>query len=108
MMDHGIAVRMAFQEMNPGYGRQALEIVHAETNGTIHQAVDGEAMLLRIDLGEVGGVLLHEVEMGRCDDSAVILKRSVECDVIDAHSHPSAREGPSAQVFAGDVGIRIL
>jgi hypothetical protein len=62
-------------------------------------------MLLRIDLGEVGGVLLHEVEMGRCDDSAVILERSVERDVINAHSHPSAREGPSAQVFAGVMGI---
>ncbi len=96
---------MALHEMNPGYGRQALEIVHAEAQGTIHQAVDGEAMLLRIDLGEVGGVLLHEVEMGRCDDSAVILERSVERDVINAHSHPSAREGPSAQVFAGVMGI---
>src|SRR3977135_3148369 len=91
--------------MNPGYGRQALEIVHAETQGTIHQAVDREAMLLRIDLGEVGGVLLHEVEMGRCDDSAVILKRSVERDVINAHSRPTAREGPSAQVLAGVMGI---
>jgi len=67
-MDHGIAVCVALQEMNPGYRRQALEIVHAETQRTIHQAVDREAMLLRIDLGEVGGVLLHEVEMGRRDD----------------------------------------
>jgi len=105
MMDQARAVSLTFQEMNPGHGRQALEIVHAETQGTIHQAVDGEAMLLRIDFGEVGGVLLHEMEMGRCDDSTVILKRSVERDVINAHSHPSAREGPSAQVFAGDVGI---
>src|SRR6266568_2431832 len=107
-MDHGIAVRMALQEMNPGHGRQALEIVHAETQRTIHQSVDREAMLLRIDLGEVGGVLLHEVEMRRCDDSAVILKRSVERNVINAHSYPSAREGTSAQVFAGGMGTRIL
>src|SRR6266852_555600 len=105
MMDDCTAVCVALQEMNPGYGRQALEIVHAETHRTIHQAVDREAMLLRIDLGEVGGVLLHEVEMGRCDDSPVILKRRVESDVINAHSHASAREDPSAQVFAGDVGI---
>jgi len=104
-MDHGIAVRMALQEMNPGHGRQALEIVHAETQRTIHQAVDREAMLLRIDLGEVGGVLLHEVEVGRRDDSPIIVKRSVEGDVINAHSHPSARGDPSAQVFAGDMGI---
>ena len=96
---------MALQEMNPGYGRQALEIVHAETQRTIYQAVDREAMLGRIDLGEVGGVLLHEVELSRCDNSTVILERSVEGDVIDAHSHPAAGEGASAQVFAGDVGI---
>src|SRR6266481_7644274 len=105
MMDDGRAVCMALQEMNPGYGRQALEVVQGETQRTIHQAVDREAMLLRIDLGEVGGVLLHEVEVGRRDDSAVILKWSVEGDVINAHSHPSARGDPSAQVFAGDMGI---
>ena len=62
-------------------------------------------MLLRIDLGEVGGVLLHEVEVGRRDDSPIILKRSVESDVINAHSRPSARGDPSAQVFAGNVSI---
>src|SRR5215475_6058295 len=94
---------MAFQEMNPRHGRQTLQIVHAETQRTIYQAVDREAMLLRIDLREVGGMLLHEVELGRCDDSAIILKRSVESDVVNAHSHPSARRGPSAQVFV--VGI---
>src|SRR5260370_8317743 len=62
-------------------------------------------MLLRIDLGEVGGVLLHEMQLGRRDDSPIILKRSVESDVINAHSRPSARGDPSAQVFAGDEGI---
>jgi hypothetical protein len=67
--------------------------------------MDREAMLLRIDLGEMGGVLLHEVEVGRCDDSAIILKRRVERDVINAHSRPSARRDPSAQVFAGVVGV---
>src|SRR5262245_41992004 len=96
---------MALQEMNPRHGRQALQIVHAETQRTIHQPVDREAMLLRIDLGEVGGVLLHEVEVGWCDDSAVILKRSVESDVINAHSRAAARRNPSPQVFAGVVGI---
>jgi hypothetical protein len=56
-------------------------------------------MLLRIDLGEVGGVLLHEVELGRCDDSRIILKRSVVGDVINAES------GPSAQQFATIAGV---
>jgi hypothetical protein len=62
-------------------------------------------MLLRIDLGEVGGMLLHEVQVGRRDDPPIILKRSVESDVINAHSRPSARRDPSAQVFAGIVGV---
>jgi len=44
---------MAFQEMNPGYGRQPLQLVHRETQRTIHQAVDREAMLLRIDFGKL-------------------------------------------------------
>jgi hypothetical protein len=61
-------------------------------------------MCCRIDLGEVGGVLLHEVQLRRRDDSAVILKRSVERDVINAHPHPAARGDPSAQMLAGDVG----
>jgi hypothetical protein len=62
-------------------------------------------MLLRIDLGEVGGVLLHEVQVGGCDDSTIVLKWSVESDVINAHSRPSARRDPSGQ-FA--VAVRIF
>jgi len=91
--------------MNPGYGGQALEIVHAEAHGTIYQAVNCEAMVRRIDFGEVGGVLLHEVKVGRCDDSTIILKRSIERDVINTHSHPAAQRYASAQVFGGAVGI---
>src|SRR5438105_14953778 len=90
-MDHGRAVSLALHEMNPGYGRQVLQIVHAEAQWTIHQAVDREAMLLRIDVGEMGRVVLNEMEPGRCDDPRIILKRSVVGDVIDAHSHPAAR-----------------
>src|SRR5215471_16511490 len=90
---------MALQEMNPRHGRQALQIVHAKTQRTIHQAVDREAMLLRIDLGEVGGVLLHEVELSWRNDPCIILKRSVVSDVINAES------GPSAQEFAMIVGV---
>src|SRR3954452_19076656 len=96
---------MALEEMNPGHGRQALEIVQAETHRTIHQTVDREAMCFHIDLREMGGVLLHEVKLSRCYNSTVILERSVERDVIDAHSHPSARKGASEQVFASNVGI---
>ena len=91
---------MALHEMNPGYRRQTLQIIHGQTERTIHQAVDREAMLLRIDFGEVRGVLLHEVQLGRCDDSPVILKWSVVSDVIDAHSRPSAQG-----VALGGVGI---
>src|SRR5262249_4093380 len=51
---------------------------------------------------------LHEVEVRRRDDSAIILKRGVERDVVDAHSHPSARQGASTQLFAGDVGLMVI
>ena len=82
---------MALQEMNSGNRRQLLQIRHGETQRTIHHAVDREAMLLRIDLGKLGGVLLHEVKRGRCDDSRIVLKRGVVRHVIDAVSGPAAR-----------------
>jgi hypothetical protein len=108
MMDDAGTVSLALHEMNPGYGRHALEIVHGESHRTIHQAVDGQAMSLRIDLGEVGGVLLHEVEVGGRDDSTIILKRSVERDVINGHSHPSARGHSSGQYIAVELGFPAL
>ena len=82
---------MALDEMNPGYGRQLFQIIHGETQGTVHHAVDGEAMCVRIELGKLGGVLLHEVERRRRDDSRIILKRGVVRHVIDAVSGPAAR-----------------
>ena len=82
---------MALHEMNPGYGRQPLQILHGETQGAIHHAVDGEAMLVRIDYGKLGGVLLHEVDRGRRDDSRIVLKRRVVGQVIEAVSGPTAR-----------------
>ncbi len=93
---------MALHEMNPGYRRQALQIVHAETQRTIHHAVDREAMLRRIDVGEMGRVVLHEVELGRRDDSRIILKRRVVSDVINAEPGPSARE---RAVVGGILGL---
>jgi len=70
MMDQARAVSLALQEMNPGHGRQALEIVHAEAQRTIHQGPwMGEAMLLRIDLRKwEESAVGSEVKMGRCDD----------------------------------------
>ena len=82
---------MAFQEMHPGYGRQPLQVVHGETQRTIHQAVDRDAMLLHFDFGILRRVLLHEVELDRRDDARIILKRGVVRHVIDAVSGPSAR-----------------
>src|SRR5215467_14456982 len=91
MMDQGRAVGMALQEMHPGYRRQALELVHGEAQRTIDQAMDREAMLLGIDLGEVGRVVLHKVEAGRRNDSHIVLQWGVVGDVIDAHSDATAR-----------------
>jgi hypothetical protein len=52
--------------------------------------VDRQAMLLRIDFGKVGGVLLHEMEVRRRDDPRIVLERRVESDVINAHPHSAA------------------
>ena len=90
-VDHGGAIAMAFQEMNPGDRRQALEIVHGEAQWAIHQAMDREPMFRRIDLGEMGRMVLHEVQLGRRDDPRVILQWRVIGDVVDAHSRAAAR-----------------
>src|SRR5262249_24449909 len=95
MMDQGRAVGMALEEMHSGYRRQALELVHAEAQRTINQAVNREAMFLGIDLGKVRRVVLDEMEPGRCDDSRIVLIRSVVGDVIDAHPDATARGYPS-------------
>src|SRR6202521_1457653 len=104
-MGHFRAVSLALQEMNPGYGRQALELLQRETQRTIHHAVDREAMLLRIDVGQEGGMVLHEVEPRRCDDSRIILKRSVVSDVINAHSGPSARLHETRGLAVAKIGM---
>jgi len=96
---------MALHEMNPGYRRQVLQIVQGETQRTIHHAVDREAMLLRIDVGQVGGVLLHEVEPGRRDDARIILQRSVVSDMIDAHSGAAARLHETRGLAVSKMGI---
>ena len=80
----GRAVCVALQEINPGDGRQSLQLLHGETQRPIHHAVDREAMLLGIDVGQAGGMGLHEMERGRCDDSHRILKRSVMRNVARA------------------------
>src|SRR6266566_6171939 len=88
-MDLGRAVAMSLHEMNPGYRRQLLQIRHGETQGAIHHAVDGEAMLVRIDLGKLRGVLLHEMDRSRRDDPRIVLKRGVVRQVIEAVSCPA-------------------
>src|SRR5262249_34415221 len=114
MMDQGRAVGMALQEVNARYGRQTLQIVHAEAQRTINQAMDREAMFARIDLGEVGGVVLHEVEVGWRGDSRIVLQRSVAGNVINTHSQASARRDSSRQlevivsVFRLDFGLGCL
>ena len=48
-------------------------------------------MLIHIDLGKFGGMLLHEVQAGRRDDALIILQRRVMRHVIDAVPGSAAR-----------------
>jgi len=43
--------------------------------------------------------LLYEVEWGRRNDPRIILQRSVESDVIDAHPDPSALLAVDVSIF---------
>src|ERR1022692_3927965 len=72
---HHTAVSSALQEMNFGYGREALQIVHSEDQGTVHHAVDQESVLLGIDVREMFLTQHQKMERGRRDCSDRILKR---------------------------------
>src|SRR5262245_43083066 len=62
--------------MKAGHGREALQILHGESQRTVHHPVDQETMLLGIDLRNVGTTgRPHEVERGWCDYAYRILKR---------------------------------
>ena len=61
-MEHRRTISMALHEINPGYQRQALELLQGETQRTIDHAMDRKAVLLGIDVGQTGGVSLHEVK----------------------------------------------
>ena len=63
--------------MRAGDGRETLQVRHGEDQRTVHQAVDHQPMLTRIDLrniGATGGP--HEVKRGRRNHPDRILKGS--------------------------------
>src|SRR5262245_15445215 len=70
------SVPRTLHEMQPGHGREALQILHGEAQRTVHHSMDQETMLLGIDLRDVGTTgRPHEVERGWCDHAHRILKR---------------------------------
>src|SRR6202034_4253220 len=58
------AAPSALEEMNPGCGREPLQLLHGENQRTVHHAVDHEAMLLGVDIrdgpGRACSCALHE------------------------------------------------
>ena len=55
------SIPCALDEMQAGHGREALQVVHGERQRTVHQAVDHEAMLARIDVRQEGATGRREV-----------------------------------------------
>src|SRR5450759_857452 len=72
---HHTAVSSALQEMNFGYGREALQFVHSEDQGAVYHAVDHERVLLGINVREMFLTQHQKMESGRRDGSDRILKR---------------------------------
>ena len=62
-------------------------------------------MLIGINVGQMGGVVLHEVQPSRRDDSRVILKRGVVSHVIDAVSGPAAGFHETRGLAVSETGI---
>src|ERR1700730_16777130 len=61
--------------MNPGYRRQALQLLHRENQRTLDHSMDHETMLARVDVRGLPTVLIHEMERGGRNDPCLILKR---------------------------------
>src|SRR5207249_12187684 len=61
-MEHRRTISMALHKINPGYRRQALELLQGETQRTIDHAMDRKAVLLGTDVGRVRGASWHAVE----------------------------------------------
>ena len=70
----GETVARALQEMKPGHGGVAQQIVHAELERLPHHAVDHELVLGRIDVRRAV-VMPFEEEPVRRDDSVLVLQR---------------------------------
>src|ERR1017187_713094 len=86
---HHTAVSSALQEMNFGYGREALQFVHSEDQGTVHHAMDQESVLLGINVREMFLTQHQEMVSRGRDGSDRILKRSQiskSCNVRDSYA----------------------
>ncbi len=70
------AVARALDEVKAGDRREALQVVHGERQRTVHQAMDHQAMLLRIDIRQEGAAGRRPVvERGWRDHPHRILER---------------------------------
>ncbi len=68
-------VPSALDELKPGHGREALQVVHGEDQRTVDQAVDHEAMFAGVDVRYVGASRrVREMERGGRDHAELVLK----------------------------------
>src|ERR1700687_4106691 len=63
--------------MNAGYEREALQLLHRESQRAVHHAMDHETMLPGIDLRNNGATVgTNKMERGWRDNPYLILKRT--------------------------------
>ena len=67
------AIGGAFDEMNSRYRWESLDIFHREQEGSLHQTVDQEPVLGRIDQRQASVITLEKQPVGR-DDSGLMLQ----------------------------------
>jgi hypothetical protein len=75
-----LAIALTLQEENTRRRGQAPEVLHAQGHRTIDHAVNQQAVLRRVDVGNAAAVDL-EVQCGRRDDPQRLVQR---CGVADA------------------------
>src|SRR5712664_2401798 len=70
-------VSNALEKMNAGYRREALQLVHRESQRTVHHPMDHETMLFGIDVQDVeAAVRSHIMERGWRNNPYRLVKRS--------------------------------
>jgi hypothetical protein len=84
-------IRRAFEEIGPVLPREAHDVFHREHQRRVHQPVDHQPVLPRVDLGDAGMVAFETQPVGRDDPLHLVQRREVDELTLSAVSQGTLR-----------------